>query len=146
MLPTIVWGGLPGAPEWAERLARIGLDVVTSGADPDTEDTLAAAAAAVPFRPLAAWGTVRCLGRECITAEDIEGAHTVVATRGGAPVPNPNDIAAMLLERVHDNPSVWWVAAADLRETIPAVAEAHLHALVEGVQLVRLYLAKQQFD
>ena len=54
MLPTIVLGALPGEPDWAARLARIGIDVAASGADEDTHETLAAARAAAPHLPLKA--------------------------------------------------------------------------------------------
>ena len=48
VLPTIVLGALPGAPDWSARLASIGLDVTASGADEDTGATLAAARDAAP--------------------------------------------------------------------------------------------------
>lgn len=152
VLPAIVLGGLPGPPDWAPRLARIGLDVVASGADPDTEATLAAAAAAVPYRPVMACGPAPLVGRSWVVQGPesdrslaVDPSCTIVALDGADPVPNPNDIASTVLPQIADDPSHWWVAAAHLAEESADRVEEHLTALVEGVQLVRLYLAKQQF-
>jgi hypothetical protein len=153
VLPAIVLGGLPGPPDWAPRLARIGLDVVASGADPDTDATLAAAAAAVPYRPIMACGPARlsdgswiAQGPASDTSLAVDPSCTIVALDGAEPVPNPNDVAATVLPRIADDPSRWWVAAANFAEQSPDRVDEHLTALVEGVQLVRLYLAKQQFS
>jgi hypothetical protein len=149
-----VLGGLPGPPDWAPRLGRIGLDVVASGADPDTDATLAAAAAAVPYRPVMACGEAAQLsgrswivqgGRASDNSFAIDSSPTVLAVDGTLSTPDPNDVAATVLPRVADEPSAWWVAAANLVDVPTETVEQYLTALVKGVQLVRLYLAKQQF-
>lgn len=150
VLPTIVIGGLPGEPDWAPRLERIGLDVVSSGALSDTLDTYAAAVAAVPHRPVKATGgipgarIVECDGAPPAGAYrvDLTEVVGVDAASGG----DVNDIAREVLARVRETPSEWWIAATGLREAIASDAERFLEEFVEGVRQVRLYLAKQQFE
>jgi hypothetical protein len=161
-LPAIVLGPLPGAPEWAGRLARIGLDVAASGATEDTAATLAAARAAAPHLPLKAR-----LARAAALAG--QGA-LIVETRGGVPpghyrlgpdedvvaavdgrdaaVEDANDVARRALARARASPAaLLWVAATPGLEALPeAVAEAKLAALAEGARQARLWLAKEQFD
>lgn len=150
VLPTIVLGGLPGEPEWAPRLERIGLDVVASGAAPDTPDTVAAAAAAVPHRPVKANGAVagapivECDGSPPPATYRLHADEVMFGVDADGPQ-DANDVARRVLAVVRDDPSAWWVAASGLRELSAEVAEARLTALVEGVRHVRLYLAKQQF-
>lgn len=152
VLPTIVLGGLPGPPDWASRLERIGLDVVASGANPDTPETVAAAASAVPHRALKATGRVagarlvECDGDAPDGAYPIGDDEVVIGVDGPEGHDDPNEIARSLLAAVSDDPSAWWVAARGLEGAPAEVAEARLAALVEGVRHVRLYLAKQQFD
>jgi hypothetical protein len=152
VLPTIVLGGLPGPPDWAPRLERIGLDVVASGADQDTPETFAAAREAVPHRPLKAMGAVPgAVLAECHDdppggAYRVHPREVVVAVDGPDGLDDPNDIARQVLSAVANDPSAWWVAARGLREATRDVVEARLAALVEGVRHVRLYLAKRQFD
>ncbi len=150
VLPTIVLGGLPGDPEWALRLERIGLDVVASGAAEDTPTTFAAAVAAVPHRPVKAIGAVtgaRIVERDGATPAGTYRLHldeVAIGVDAGGPV-DGNDVAGRVLAVVKDDPSAWWVAASGLGELGDEDVEARLAALVEGVRHVRLYLAKQQF-
>lgn len=150
VLPTFVLGGLPGDPNWASRLERLGLDVVASGAREDTSETFAAAAAAVPYRPVKATGPVagarivECDGAPPAGVYRLHLDEVAIGVHAAGPT-DANDIAAGVLEVVKDDPSAWWVAATGLEELTEADAEARLAALVDGVRHVRLYLAKQQF-
>ncbi len=151
VLPTIVLGGLPGDPEWAPRLERLGLDVVASGAGEDSPQTFAAAAAAVPHRPVKAIGAVagarivECDGATPAGTYRLHLDEVAIGVDAGGPL-DGNDVAGRVLEVVKDDPSAWWVAASELGELRDEDVEARLAALVEGVRHVRLYLAKQQFD
>ena len=151
VLPTIVLGGLPGEPDWALRLERIGLDVVSSGAVRDTSATYAAALASVPHRPVKATG--RCSGARIIEVDGEPAAGTyrihsneVVVIDPAAFAPDANDIARHVLAAVGTDPSGWWIGASGLAATESDAAERFLDAIVAGVRHVRLYLAKQQFD
>lgn len=152
VLPTIVLGGLPGNPDWASRLERIGLDVVASGANRDTPQTLTEARRAVPHRPVKATAIVpgavlvECDGEVPVGTLRLHPDEVVVAVDGPGGLADPNDVAAYVLAAVADDPSAWWVAARGLADASEDVAEARLKALVDGVHHVRLYLAKQQFD
>lgn len=151
VLPTIVLGGLPGDPDWASRLERIGLDVVASGAAADTPDSFASAVAAVPHRPTKAAGAlsgaviVECDGTPPPGSYRLHADEIVIGIDGSGEALDANDVAGLVLEVVKDDPSAWWVAATGLVDTPDAAAEERLTALVEGVRHVRLYLAKQQF-
>ena len=151
VLPTIVLGGLPGDPDWAPRLERLGLDVVASGAAHDTTATFAAAASAVPFRPVKATalvggaGIVECDGAPPAGAYRLHPDEVAIGI-DGTMAPDANEVAERVLGVVGEDPSAWWVGAAGLSELARDDAEARLAALVEGVRHVRLYLAKQQFD
>jgi hypothetical protein len=151
VLPTIVLGGLPGDPDWAPRLERLGLDVVASGAVVDTPETFAAAATAVPHRPMKAVGPVdgarivECDGAAPAGMYRLHLDEVAIGVDAGGS-PDGNDVAGRVLEVVKDDPSAWWVAASGLDALAEADAEARLAVLVEGVRHVRLYLAKQQFD
>ncbi len=151
VLPTIVLGGLPGTPEWALRLERIGLDVVASGAVSDTTDTYAAAVAAVPHRPVKAMGAVpearlvECDGTPPVGSHRLHPDEIVVIDAADG-LEDANDIARFVLGVVADDPSSWWVAASGLAGLTPEMAERRLGAVVDGVRHVRLYLAKRQFD
>jgi hypothetical protein len=150
VLPTIVLGGLPGDPAWGPRLERLGLDVVASGAGEDTPETLAAAVAAVPHRPVKTLGAVA--GARIVECEGVppEGAYRLhldevaIGVDAAGPL-DANDVAGRVLGVVKDDPSAWWVAASGLGGLGDDDVEARLIALVEGVRHVRLYLAKQQF-
>jgi len=152
VLPTIVLGGLPGAPHWAPRLERLGLDVVSSGAASDTPETLAAAAAAVPHRPLKAAGLVEgarlveCDGPPPAGAYRVHSGDAVVPLDGLGAGEGPDDIASLVLAAVRDDPSAWWVAARGLEACDPHEVEERLATIVDAVRQVRLFLAKQQFD
>jgi hypothetical protein len=162
VLPTIALGGLPGAPDWAARLARIGLDVAASGADEDTPGTLAAARAAAPHLPLKA---------RAVDAGAFDGMRAlIVETPGDAPpgtyrlgdddaavegvdgssdeVEDVMDVARRTLDAARAGvPSALWVVATPGLELLPPdVVERKLAALAEGARQARLYLAKEQFD
>lgn len=152
VLPTIVLGALPGPPDWAPRLERLGLDVVSSGAAADTPETLANARAAVPHRPLKAAGPiagariVECVEPAPPGAYRIDAADGVLVVDGAGAGEGPDEIASRVLAAVRDDPSAWWVAAGGLGGASPEVVEGRLGVVVEAVRRVRLFLAKQQFD
>ncbi|HEX2502781.1 MAG TPA: hypothetical protein VHK00_02470 [Miltoncostaeaceae bacterium] len=162
VLPAIVLGALPGAPDWAGRLARIGLDVVASGAAQDTAETIAAARAAAPHLPLKARiADAAALDRTAALIVETAGAvpagryrlgpdeDLVAAVDGGdGTVEDPNDVARVALGRAREGAaSALWVAATPGLEGLPEdVAEAKLAALAEGARQARLWLAKEQFD
>ena len=162
MLPTIALGALPGAPDWAARLARIGIDVAASGADEDTPETLAAARAAAPHLPLKA---------RAVDAGAFDGMRgLIVETPGHAPpgtyllgdgdsavegvdgaseeVEDVMDVARRTLDaaRVGVPSGLWVVATPGLELLAPEVVERKLGVLAEGARQARLYLAKEQFD
>lgn len=149
VLPTIVIGGLPGGSRWAARLEGIGLDVVSSGAAEDTSETVAAAVAAVPHRPVKATGAaagariVECGEPAPDGTYRIDPDELVAVDLAPA---DPNAIAREVLAVAADDPSAWWVAATGLADLEPEVAAERLAAMVEGVRQVRLYLAKRQFE
>jgi hypothetical protein len=162
VLPTIALGALPGPPEWAGRLARIGIDVAASGADEDTPETLAAARAAAPHLPLKA---------RAVDAGAFDGmGGLIVETPGDAPpgtyllgdgdaaveavdgaseeVEGVMDVARRTLDAARDGvPSALWVVATPGLELLePEVVVRKLAALSDGARQARLYLAKEQFD
>jgi hypothetical protein len=161
VLPAIALGALPTGPDWALRLERLGLDVVASGVAEDTPETWAAARDAVPHRPVKATGGdpaalaaagcrlvetarpvpggVYRLGPDEDVAVGVDGADSALA--------DPSDVAARLLAAVAERPAASvWAAATGLAEGSAGAAEERLRALVEGVRLARLYLAKEQFE
>jgi hypothetical protein len=157
VLPAIALGALPGAPAWAARLARIGLDVAASGAARDTPATLAAARAAAPHLPLKARtgdaGALEGLAALIVETEgEVPDGHyrlgpdedLVAAVDGG----DANDVARRALARARAGAaSALWVAATPGLDALPEeVAEAKLAALAEGARQARLWLAKEQFD
>src|SRR5262249_23252066 len=142
------------------RLERLGLDVVASGAAEETPGTWIGAQAAVPHRPVKATGgdpdAVAAAGCRLIeTARPVpagvyrlgpDEAGALGADAGPGP-PAPNGGAARLLAAVAERPAAsLWAAAADLATGSAEDAEERLRALVEGVRLARLYLAKEQFE
>lgn len=154
VLPTVVFGALPGAPDWAGRLLALGVDVLSSGADPDTDETLAAALAAAPFKPVKAVGTGATLatGPWLVEGSDAQGngipinLECAVFAQDGFEHRDQNDLAASLLPIVHDDPADWWVVARGLATCTAQEAQAAIAVLVEGTKLVRLYLTKRQFE
>jgi hypothetical protein len=161
VLPAISLGGLPGSPDWAPRLERLGLDVVASGAAEDTPETWAAARDAIPHRPVKATGgdpaALAAAGcRLMETARPVPSGvyrlgpdeDVAVGVEGADPARiDPSDVAARLLAAVAERPAASvWAAAACLAEGSAGAAEKRLQALVEGVRLARLYLAKEQFE
>jgi hypothetical protein len=162
VLPTIALGGLPGPPEWGGRLDRLGLDVVASGAAVDTPATWFAARAAAPRRAVKAVGgdpaALAAAGCALIetAAEVPAGAYRlgpeeslVSAVDGRDPaVEDPSDVAAAVLVALGAAPpaALWACASPGLEAHPPQLVEAKLTALVEGVRLARLLLAKEQFE
>ncbi|WP_217914125.1 hypothetical protein [Miltoncostaea marina] len=163
MLPTIVLGALPGPPGWAARLARIGVDVVASGAEEDTAETVAAARAAAPHAALKARAVDAAElgdpppGLILETAgEAPEGCYVLGAADAAieavdgasAEVEEVMDVARRTLDAAREGtPSALWVAATPGLDALPEdVVEAKLAVLVEGARQARLYLAKEQFD
>lgn len=153
VLPTIVIGGLPGSPDWAPRLERIGLDVVSSGAAPDTDETFADASEAVPHRPCKATGRIAAarlveLSDAAPPPDDVVVVDTTqcVMVTPKLVLDDANQMAAYVLDVVRADPSRWWVAGAGLKTLAPQDVELLLTELVEAVRHVRLFLAKQQFD
>lgn len=160
VLPTIVLGGLPGGPGWAPRLERIGLDVVSSGADPDSVATWRAARDAVPHRPakavagdvdaLVSAGCVLVEGGASVAGGYVLGGDDLITAVDGASaeIDDPDDVAARIVAAMESiEPARAWVTATRGLDTLAAgTVEAKLVALVEGTRRARLYLAKHQFD
>jgi len=162
VLPTIVLGPLPGRPDWAARLARIGLDVTASGAAEDSAATLAAARAAVPHLPLKArTSDAGALdGMAALIAETAgpvppglyrlgPGDELVAAVDGRSrEVEEVMDVARRTLAQAREGTAsaLWAAATAGLDRHPGDVVGAKLAVLVEGVRQARLWLAKEQFD
>lgn len=162
VLATIVLGPLPGPPDWAGRLARLGLDVAASGAADDSPETLAAARAAAPHLPLKARvadagaldGTVPLIVETAGPAAPglyrLGPGEGLVAAVDGADgeVEGAMDVARRALAHAREGTAAaLWVAATPGLERHPDdVVEAKLSALVEGARQARLWLAKEQFD
>ena len=153
-LPTFITGGLPSGPDWPPILIRHGIDLVSSGQDPDDDTSLARSAEASPYRPVKACGTVARLdGRVwLVDTQDVpDGAlgidpSCVITGTDGTSATDPNVIASTLLPLVQGEPSKWWITARGLAGTTPEEAERVITVLAEGVHYVRLYIAKHQFD
>ena len=162
VLPTIALGGLPGPPSWALRLEHLGLDVVASGASPDTPGTWAAAHDAVPHRPAkAVLGDADALAAVgCALLEGSgpapsgcyvlgEGEALVAAVDGrDARVEDPDAVGALVLAALASAPAsgIWVAATPGLDALPPDAVEAKLHALVEGARRIRMLLAKEQLE
>ena len=164
VLATIALGGLPGPPNWAERLVRIGIDVVASGAPADTAETWSLACAAVPFRPVkgiaadaaaaAALIVAGCRLVECATDPGPDAywlrldERVVIAVNGGCiTVEDPSVIARQVVEAAWEgSAAALWVVASPGLEALPiAIVEAKLASLAEAAVSARLVLAKEQF-
>lgn len=160
VLATVCAGPLPQPGEWVPRLERVGLDVITTGAAVDTPEGVAAAVAAVPFRPVLARGDdaaalVAAGARIVMTARGVpDGAYAfhpdeavVTPIRADAPAENANDVAREVLAAARDGrASAIWVAAPDLSDVPEGIAEAKLTAMCEGTRMARMWLSKQQSD
>jgi hypothetical protein len=162
VLPAIVLGPLPGGAGWAGRLARIGLDVVASGAAEDDPAGVAAARAAAPHLPAKARAAdaAGLAGARPLIVETAgpvpEGCYrlgpdeaVIAAVAGDDPaVEDVMDVARRILRLAREGtPSALWsVAGPGLDRLPPDVVEAKLAVLVEGTRQARLYLAKEQFD
>ncbi len=162
VLPVIALGSLPGDPDWAGRLASLGVDVVQSGAEVDSVETVAAARAAAPWsvvkaRPGPSEHLVAAGARLLETEDDVpEGAYRlrldasalvgIDSTRSD--VEDPNDIAARIIEVAwNGSPADLWVAAPAGLDALPrGVVEDKLTALAEGARQARLAIAKVQFE
>lgn len=162
VLPTIVLGALPGEPTWAARLARLGVDVVCSGADEDTLDLVALAREAAPHRPVKA----RMVDAAGLAGLDGVIVETVGDVPSGSYRLGPDDAAVEGVDGASDEvedvmdvarrtlaaaragvPSALWVVATPGLDLLPdEVVERKLAVLAEGATQARLYLAKEQFD
>lgn len=162
MLPTVALGALPVGVNWPERLAALGLDVVSSGVSDDDERTVAAAREAVPYRPLIARGPdASALARA--GAQLLEGPADPAGPLYGLDeddglvrplnaddpeIETVMEVARRVLSAAQaGTPSDLWVVAGPGLAALPvAVVEEKLAALSEGARQARLYLAKEQFD
>ena len=161
VLPTIVLGALPPRPDWSGRLARLGLDVVTTGVRADTPETLAAARAAAPHlavkvrtRDPQAFDGHRGVivetpgevppGLYALAYDD----GVVVAVNAEPEVEDPREAARGVLQAARDGvPSALWVAAGPGLDGLPvATVEQKLEVLVQAARQARRYLAKEQFE
>ncbi len=161
-LATIALGGLPGPPDWAQRLVTIGVDVVSSGALHDTPDTVAAAVAAAPYRAVKATAptdpaAVAAAGARIFeTAGPVPGgvyrfgpdeAMVVVVDGADPDVEDPNIAARVVVEVARAVPpsALWVVASPGLDRLSVARAEQKLTSLYECAYRARLVFAKEQF-
>ncbi len=158
VLATVVYGGLPQPGDWALRLERLGLDVITTGAQEDRPEGFLAAVAAVPHRPvLARAGDVAALvqaGARMIATSDAvpDGTYAlgpddaaIVAVSADARPETADDVGRAVLEAARaGTPSALWVAAPDLSGVPESIVEAKLAALVGGARIARLWLGKGQ--
>ena len=160
VLATVCAGPLPQPGQWAARLERAGLDVITTGAAVDDPVAVQEAVAAVPFRPvLARAGDADALvaaGARIVATDGPvpPGAYAfrpdeqvVIAVSADRPAENANDVARAVLEAARGGrASAIWVAAPDLSLVPEDVAQAKLEAMCEGTRMARLWLSKQQSD
>ena len=162
LLATVCIGPLPQPGNWAGRLERLGLDVITTGAPVDDPTSVAEAVEAVPFRPVMARagdGDAAALvaaGARIVFMDGTapEGAY---AFRPGEAVVRPissdtpaegvNDVAReVLLAARGGQASSIWVVAPDLSHVPEDVVQAKLQAMVDGTREARMWLSKQQSD
>jgi hypothetical protein len=164
VLATTALGGLPCSLDWAERLVRLGIDVVASGAAADTPATWSVARTAVPFRPVkgvaadaaaaAALIAAGCRLVECPTDPGPDAywlrpdERVVIAVDGASGVvEDPSVIGRLVVEAAWEgSPAALWVVASPGLQALPiAIVEAKLAALAEAAVSARLVLAKEQF-
>ena len=160
VLATVCAGPLPQPGEWAARLERAGLDVITTGAEVDDPATVQAAVAMVPFRPVLARGAdadalVAAGARMVATDGPVPldayafrpDEQVVIAVSADRPAENANDVARVVLEAARGGrASAIWVAAPDLSPVPEDIAQAKLEAMCEGTRMARMWLSKQQSD
>lgn len=160
VLPTVCVGPLPQPGNWAVRLDRLGLDVITTGAPVDEPAGIAHARAAVPHRPLLAMAgdpaALADAGALLVATDEMTPIGTyafgsdeqvVTPIAADAPAENANDVARAVLEAARGGQaSAIWVAAPDLSMVPEDVVEAKLAALTDGARMARMWLAKQQSD
>lgn len=163
LLATVCAGPLPQPGNWAGRLERLGLDVITTGAAIDDPSLVADAVAAVPFRPVMARvgegadpeALVAAGAR--IVLMDGNAPRGAYAFRPGEAMVRPiapdtpaeavNEVAREVLAAARGGQaSSIWVAAPDLSQCPEDVVEAKLQAMVDGTREARLWLSKQQSD
>jgi hypothetical protein len=161
-LPTLALGALPGAPSWAARLGRLGLDVIASGAAADTPESWRRARADVPHRPVKARAgdAAALVAAGCRLVESAgpvpDGAYrlgpdarAVAAVDGAAPeVEEMNAVAGRILaaSRAAGSVDLWVAATPGLDRLAPDLVERKLAVLVEAAHQARLAIAKVQFD
>jgi hypothetical protein len=138
---------------------------VGTGAAADSAEGWLAARGAVPHRPVKgaapdAAGAVALAAAGCVivecACEPPAGVYRLgpddAAAAGVDPhdpaVEDPSEVAARLLAALERHPpaALWAAAGPGLEALPPEVAEGKLRALVEGVRLARLVLAKEQFE
>ncbi len=160
VLATVCMGPLPQPGNWARRLGRIGIDVITTGAAEDNPAGVAEALAAVPLRPMMARAgdpeALAAAGARIIAFDGVapDGAYAfrtdeavVTPIAAGTPTENPNDVARSVLEAARGGrASAIWVAAPDLSAMPEDVVQAKLTAMVDGTRMARMWLSKQQSD
>jgi len=162
VLPTLVLGALPGPPEWAARLAAIGIDVIASGAAEDTPQTWRAASEAAPYRVVMAHAgdpaALTAAGAKLLQGDVTAPAGAYVLGPGdamvaivdgsSAEVEDPNAVGRLVVEAVQDTPPalLWVVATPGLHELPENVVEAKLRVLCEATYQARLAIAKIQFE
>ena len=160
VLATVCMGPLPQPGNWARRLERLGLDVISTGAPEDDAQGVAEAIAAVPFRPvLARAGDPTALAAAGARLIAMDGSSpdgtyafapdeaVVVAVSADSPAETANDVARTVLEAARGGrASAIWVAAPDLSAVPEDVVEAKLAAMVDGTREARMWLSKQQSD
>ena len=160
VLATVCMGPLPQPGNWAHRLERLGLDVITTGAEVDDAAGVAEALAAVPFRPIMARAgdpdALAAAGARIIaTGGPVpDGVYAfapdeavVVVVTADSPAETSNDVARAVLDAARGGrASAIWVAAPDLSSVPEDVVEAKLTAMVDGTREARMWLSKQQSD
>jgi hypothetical protein len=160
VLATVCAGPLPQPGNWAGRLDRLGIDVITTGAPVDDVVGVEQACALVPHRPVMAMAgdpvALAAAGARVVAMQGVAptGVYAfrpdeVVVTpiAADAPAENANDVAGAVLAAAREGrASAIWVAAPDLSMVPEDVAEAKLAALTEGARMARMWLAKQQSD
>jgi len=162
VLATVCAGSLPQPGNWAQRLERLGLDVITTGAPVDDAVDVATTVVAVPFRPVMAMAGGEPIdllveaGARIVATDDPVPSGTyaftvdeamVVPVSADTPPENANDVAREVLAAARGGrASALWVAAPDLSEVPEDIVEAKLEAMCEGTRMARLWLSKQQSD
>ena len=162
LLATVCAGPLPQPGNWAARLERLGLDVITTGASEDDPSLVAEAVEAVPYRPVMARAgdgdpALLVAAGARIVVMDGDAPDGAYAFRPGealvrpispdTPAESVTEVAREVLAAARGGQaSSIWVAAPDLSHVPEDVVEAKLQAMVDGTREARLWLSKQQSD